>query len=164
MIKRSLLRRCFGTALVLLGLAFASDSASAQTQVRVGTLSCNVSAGVGLILVQKQALACIFMPENGSPGVRYSGQITEYGVALGAVDKGHLIWGVIASTQGIQPGVLAGDYAGAGAEVTAGVGLGANVLVGGTGRAFSLQPLSVEGQVGINIAAGITKITLAWAH
>jgi hypothetical protein len=148
----------------MLGLAFAFGSASAQTQARVGTLSCDVSAGVGLILVQKQALACVFTPENGSPGVRYTGQITEYGVALGAVDRGHLIWGVIAATTGIQPGALAGDYAGAGAEATAGVGLGANVLVGGTGRAFSLQPLSVEGQVGLNIAAGITKISLAWAH
>jgi hypothetical protein len=88
MSKRSLLPRCFGTALTILGLAFALGSASAQTQARVGTLSCDVSAGVGLILVQKQALGCIFRPENGTPGVRYTGQITEYGVALGAVDKG----------------------------------------------------------------------------
>jgi hypothetical protein len=61
----------------------------------------------------------------------------------------------------VQPGALAGTYAGAGAEATAGVGLGANVLVGGSGKAFSLQPISVEGQVGVNIAAGVTRVTLA---
>lgn len=136
-------------------------SATAQTQVRVGTLACDVSAGVGFILVQKQTLACVFRPDNGGPLFRYKGQIAEYGVALGGVEKGHLIWGVIAATPGIQPGDLAGEYAGAGAEATAGVGLGANVLVGGTGRAFSLQPISVEGEVGINIAAGVTRIILA---
>jgi len=134
----------------------------AQAQMRVGTLSCDVSAGVGFILIQKQALACVFVPDGGGPRVPYVGQITEYGVALGAVEKGHLIWGVIAAARGIQPGALAGSYAGAGAEATAGVGLGANLLIGGTGRAFSLQPLSVEGQVGLNVAAGITKVSLAW--
>src|SRR5580704_17109548 len=152
-----------GTILSTLALLFFMGSASAQSQARIGTLSCDVSAGVGFILIQKQSLACIFTPDGGGPSIRYKGQIAEYGVALGAIDKGHLIWAVIAATSGIPPGALAGDYAGVGAEATAGVGLGANVLVGGTGRAFSLQPLSVEGQIGVNIAAGITKITLVVA-
>ena len=141
---------------------FVGASASlAQTQLRVGTLSCDVSAGVGFLLVQKQALACTFKPDDGGPPSRYSGQIAEYGVALGAVEKGHLIWGVIAAARGIQPGALAGEYAGAGAEATAGLGLGANVLIGGTGRAFSLQPISVEGEVGLNVAAGVTRVILS---
>ena len=70
-------------------------------------------------------------------------------------EKGNLLWGVIAATDGVQPGALAGTYAGVGADASAGLGLGANVLIGGTGRAFSLQPLSVEGEVGINVAAGV---------
>jgi hypothetical protein len=133
----------------------------AQTQLRIGTLSCDVSAGIGLIFVQKQALACIFKPDDGGPPFRYTGQIAEYGLALGGVEKGHLIWGVIATARGIQPGALAGEYAGAGAEATAGLGLGANALIGGTGRAFSLQPISVEGEIGVNVAAGVTRIILS---
>ena len=70
---------------------------------------------------------------------------------------------MIAATDGVQPGALAGTYAGVGADASAGIGLGANVLVGGTGRAFSLQPLSIEGEVGINVAAGVTTLTLASA-
>jgi hypothetical protein len=132
----------------------------AQAKARVGTLSCDVSAGIGLIIFQKQTMTCTFTPDGGGLIGRYIGQIEEFGVALGAVEKGHLVWGVIAETVGIQPGVLAGTYAGVGAEATAGVGLGANVLIGGTERAFSLQPLSVEGQIGVNIAAGVTSVTL----
>jgi Protein of unknown function (DUF992) len=145
------------SAFCLLGVS----ASPAQEQLRVGTLSCDVSAGVGLIFVQKQALACTFKPDGGGPFSRYTGQIAEYGLALGGVEKGHLIWGVIAATRGIPPGALAGEYAGAGAEAAAGVGLGANALIGGTGRAFSLQPISVEGEVGLNVAAGVTRIILA---
>ena len=70
------------------------------------------------------------------------------------------MWAVLAPVQGVPHGALAGTYAGVGGEATAGVGVGANVLIGGTGRAFSLQPVSVEGQVGVNVAGGITTVTL----
>ena len=113
-----------------------------------------------MILVQKQALHCLFTDHRGGPADAYLGTITEYGVALGEVAAGHLIWGVLSSINGVPRGALAGTYAGVGAEATAGAGLGANALVGGSQRAFSLQPLSIEGQVGVNIAAGITAIKL----
>ena len=134
--------------------------ASAQEFVKTGALSCDVSAGIGLILVQKQTLRCEFSSTKGGPADVYTGRIDEYGVALGEVAQGHLIWAVFAPASGVPHGALAGTYAGVGAEATAGVGLGANVLVGGTGRAFSLQPVSVEGQVGVNLAAGVTTVTL----
>ncbi len=70
------------------------------------------------------------------------------------------MWGVLAPVEGVPHGALAGTYAGVGGEATAGVGLGANALIGGTGRAFSLQPVSIEGQVGVNVAGGITTVTL----
>src|SRR5271165_3432433 len=82
------------------------------------------------------------------------------GVGLGEVSQGQLIWGVVAPATGVPRGALSGTYVGVGAEASAGAGLGANVLVGGTGRAFSLQPVSVEGQVGLNIAGGVTTVTL----
>lgn len=151
-----------GAALALIAGFFAA-SAVAQSSVRVGTLACDVSAGIGLFVVQKQTLRCTFRPEGGGLVDSYTGKIDEFGVALGEVAAGHLVWGVIAPAPGLPKGVLAGTYAGIGAQATLGVGLGTNVLVGGTGRAFSLQPISVEGQTGLNIAGGVTTVTLVSA-
>ena len=153
-------RRSFFLSSVLL-CSFFGASAGAQNSTAIGSLSCDVSAGVGLILTQRQTLACTFSPSSGGQGERYTGTITEFGIALGAVQAGHLVWGVLAPTSGVPRGALAGTYTGVGASATAVVGVGANLLIGGTGRAFSLQPLSVEGQVGLNVAGGITSVTLA---
>ena len=145
-------------ALALSAALLASAApALAQSSVRVGTLSCDVSAGIGLFVVQKQTLRSTFTPNGGGRVDAYTGKIDEFAA-------GHLVWGVIAAAPGLPRGALAGTYAGAGAEATLGVGLGANVLTGGTGRAFSLQPISVEGQVGLNIAGGVTTVTLVAAN
>jgi hypothetical protein len=137
---------------------------AAQEMVgKVGVLSCDVSAGVGLFVVEKQTMTCAFKPDKGGPVDQYTGKIDEYGIALGEVKAGRLDWVVIATAVGVPHGALAGQYAGVGADASVGAGVGANVLVGGTGRAFSLQPLSVEGEVGLNLAAGITTVTLTSA-
>ena len=141
-------------------LAFPIAPALAQGGAQVGTLTCDVSAGIGMVLVQKQTMICQFAPSNGGPPETYLGRIDEFGVALGAVSQGRLIWGVIAPSTGVPRGALSGTYTGVGAQASVGAGLGANVLVGGTGRAFSLQPVSVEGQTGLNIAGGVTTVTL----
>jgi hypothetical protein len=39
-------------------------------------------------------------------------------------------------------------------------GLGANVLVGGSSQTVALQPLSVQGQIGLDIAAGVGSLDL----
>ena len=148
------------TLTAALSLLAAAPAAAQQSATQVGKLSCDVSGGVGFILEQKQTMRCLFTPFNGGPPEPYLGRIDEFGIALGAVGQGHLIWGVIAPASGLPRGALSGTYVGVGAEATAGVGVGANVLVGGTGRAFSLQPVSVEGQVGLNIAGGVTTVTL----
>jgi hypothetical protein len=145
----------FGAALILI-----ASQAPAQTTTLAGRLSCDVSAGVGMILMQKQTMRCLFTPAGGGAPEPYLGRIDEFGVALGAVGQGHLIWGVVAPASGVPYGALSGTYVGVGAEASAGPGVGANVLVGGTGRAFSLQPVSVEGQLGLNIAGGVTTVTL----
>jgi hypothetical protein len=141
--------------------ALSASPAPAQSATQVGQLSCDVNVGVGMVLVQKQTMQCDFIPANGGRTEAYYGRIEEFGLALGEVGRGHLSWGVLAPASGVPQGALAGTYAGVGAEATAGAGVGANVLVGGTGRAFSLQPLSIEGQTsGLDIAAGITTVTL----
>jgi hypothetical protein len=146
-------------SLSLVMAVLGASQASAQS-VQVGRLSCDVSAGVGMILTQKQTMRCLFTQANGAPPEPYLGRIDEFGVALGTVGQGHLVWAVIAPASGVPTGALSGVYVGVGAEASVGAGVGANVLVGGTGRAFSLQPLSVEGQVGLNIAGGVTTVTL----
>ena len=153
--------RSYHFASLAAALALTAPTAAAQqSATQVGRLSCDVSAGVGMILMQKQTMHCVFVPANGAPPEPYLGRIDEFGVALGAVQQGHLIWAVLAPASGVPQGALSGTYAGVGAQATAGVGLGGNLLVGGTGRAFSLQPLSVEGQTGLNIAGGVTTVTL----
>jgi hypothetical protein len=129
--------------------------------VSVGALSCDVSSTIAMIVTQKQTLRCTFHPADGGPGELYRGRIDEYGFAIGAVAAGQMAWGVLApSTYGLPQGALAGTYAGPGAQVSLGPGAGANVLIGGTGRAISLQPLALEGHLGVNIAAGITRVML----
>jgi hypothetical protein len=105
-------------------------------------------------------LTCVFAPAGGGPPEAYLGRIDEFGVALGAVNQGHLVWGVIAPSTGVPRGALSGTYRGVGAQATAGAGMGANVLVGESSLAFSLQPISVQSQTGLNIAGGVMTVTL----
>ena len=149
---------CLGVAAAL--TAFAASPALAQSSVKVGTLTCDVSAGIGLLISQQQTMTCTFAPASGGLPDNYTGRIDKFGLALGTVQQGSMVWGVLAPASGFPHGALAGSYGGVGAEATAGAGLGANLLVGGTGRSFSLQPLTVQGQAGLNFAAGVTTLTL----
>ena len=141
-------------------VALSPLDASAQASTQVGTLSCDVSRGIGMFVVEKQTLSCVFKHLKSGMSDNYVGTIDQYGVELGETKDGHLVWGVIAATGDVSAGALAGKYAGVGANASIGTGAGANILVGGSGSAFSLQPISVEGQVGINIAGGVTTVTL----
>jgi len=147
-----------GAALTAMGLMMAP--AGANTTVRAGTLECDVSGGVGLIFVEKQTMTCTFKGAHGEPPDLYQGKVVEVGIALGATAGGVMVWAVLAAQHSVPQGALAGTYAGLTANASIGIGGGANVLVGGTGRSFVLQPLSLEGQVGLNVAGGVTTLTL----
>jgi len=146
-------------ALSLFALAAPVQAADSPHGVKVGTLTCHVASGWGFVFGSSKDLHCNFRP-NGHQGERYAGSISKFGVDIGYTDGGELIWGVFAPTSDIRPGALEGDYAGATASATVGVGLGANVLVGGLDKSIALQPLSVEGNTGLNVAAGIGSISL----
>ena len=134
--------------------------ASAQAnRTKVGTLSCDVSGGIGLIITSKKDLTCMFTPSQPGPREVYVGSITKFGLDLGATAGGEMVWAVYAPTTR-KFGALAGDYGGATAEATVGAGLGANVLVGGSDRTVALQPVSVQGQAGLNVAAGVAELRL----
>lgn len=134
--------------------------ASAQAnRTKVGTLSCDISGGIGLVITSKKDLTCMFTPSQSGPREVYVGSITKFGLDLGATAGGEMVWAVYApSTR--KFGALAGNYGGATAEATVGAGLGANVLVGGSDRTVALQPVSVQGQAGLNVAAGVADLRL----
>lgn len=148
----------------LLGLA-ACLPAQAQrpTWEQSGTLNCDVSAGFGFIVGSQRTVNCLFTPNYPAPPEQYVGTITKVGLDIGVTTGGQLVWGVLQSTSR-RRGALAGSYAGASAEATIVAGLGANVLVGGNDRSVALQPLSVQGQVGLNVAAGIAEIALQFVR
>src|SRR5436305_12582070 len=128
-----------------------------------GTLNCDVSAGIGFVVGSQRQVNCLFTPSYPAPPEQYVGTITKVGLDVGFTGGGQLTWSVLQSTTR-RRGVLAGSYAGASAEATVGAGLGASLLVGGNDRSVALQPLSVGGQVGLNVAAGIAEISLQFVR
>ena len=133
--------------------------AQAANRTKVGTLSCDISGGIGLIITSKKDVTCMFTPSRRGPREVYVGSISKFGLDLGATSGGEMIWAVYAPTNR-KFGALAGHYGGATAEATVGAGVGANVLVGGSDRTITLQPVSVQGQAGLNVAAGVAGLDL----
>jgi hypothetical protein len=136
--------------------------ANAQDRVQVGSLSCSVSAGIGLIVASQRNVNCSFQPNNGPPE-SYTGTMTVIGLDVGFTTGSAIVWGVFAGTSRYT-GMLTGTYVGATAQATAIAGVGANALVGGSNRSVALQPLSVQGQLGLNAAGGIGALELHYAQ
>lgn len=150
--------RSFTLTTVITGLvAFVSPALADNLQV--GVLQCDVSKGVSLFVEQKQSMRCVFKRTDGTTEP-YSGRIKEYGLSLGNPGPAHLVWGVFAPAKGVPAGALAGGYGGVSAGASLGVGMGANVLVGGLKRSFSLQPISMDGMQGTNLALGVANVSL----
>ena len=137
----------------------APSMAQSREQTKAGTLTCDISAGIGLIITSKKEVTCMFTPSQPGPREVYTGSITKFGLDLGATAGGEMVWAVYAPTNR-RFGALAGRYGGASAEATVGAGLGANLLVGGNNRTVTLQPVSVQGQAGLNVAAGVAGLDL----
>ena len=125
----------------------------------VGSLSCNVSGGVGFVFGSSRTLSCLFTGINGT-AQRYEGTIRRFGVDIGFTRDSTIVWLVFAPGS-IAPGALGGEYAGPTAQGTVGVGVGANVLLGGSSNQITLQPVSVEGSIGLNAAAGVAAMSLS---
>ena len=139
-------------------LATAVTSVSAQSGVNLGSLTCNVAGGVGFVFGSSKELSCLFNRTNGT-AERYTGTIKKFGIDIGFTKESQIVWLVFAPGN-VGPGALAGSYAGATAGATVGVSANANVLIGGSNKQVTLQPVSVEGGVGLNVAAGIGEVEL----
>lgn len=158
-------RKVFAATLTGLAAIAAASALPVQAQparVQVGTLACSVSAGVGLIIASQRNVSCNFQPENGPPEA-YTGTMTIVGLDVGFTTGSAIVWGVFTGTNRYV-GMLTGTYAGGTAQATVGAGVGANALIGGSNNSVALQPLSVQGQVGLNAAAGIGALTLHLAQ
>jgi hypothetical protein len=153
------MKKSLGLMMAAAALAFAGTADAATHGVKVGELTCGVASGWGFVFGSSKDLRCVFR-QSEHKAVHYSGSIAKFGVDIGYTEGGVLVWEVVAPTSDVKPGALDGDYVGVSAGATVGVGVGANVLVGGFDKAFSLQPLSVSGNKGLNVAAGIGSISL----
>ena len=156
------MRRCFILGVAALG-ALASSNGGAHAQqaqrVQIGVLECRGGASVGFIVGSVTNLGCV-LRADGMPEDRYIATIRKVGLDLGITQESALAWGVFAPVARLGPGGLSGDYVGAQGSATLGVGVGGNVLVGGSANSIALQPLSVQGQVGISVAAGLESLEL----
>jgi uncharacterized protein DUF992 len=134
-------------------------SARAQPRIQVGTLACSVGPSVGALIASRRRINCRFIRTNGPPET-YSGAITRFGLDVGITTGGVMRWRVVARTRALGRGAIAGTYVGASGDVSLGVGVGANVLIGGSRRSVMLQPVSTVGKVGVNLAVGVAGLTL----
>ncbi|MDI7864231.1 DUF992 domain-containing protein [Rhizobiaceae bacterium n13] len=150
-----------GSALVLATIG--GIGAASAEHAEVGQLDCDVSAGIGVIVGSKQDVSCEFKPSAPGPSVKYVGSITEFGLDIGTVKEGRLTW-LVFNVTGKPVGGLAGTYRGVEADASLGLGGGAKVLVGGDRESVSLQPLSVEGEKGLNLAVGVAALRLREAN
>ena len=160
MSRKSLL--AVATAAATVGALMVGTPASAAVSAKAGVLTCQVDSGWGFIFGSSRSLKCVY---SGSGRVEhYVGSISKFGVDIGYLQGGVIVWGVFAPTSDLGAGALRGSYGGATAGASAGVGADANVLIGGSTKSISLQPVSLEGDKGLNIAAGIAEISLKLAH
>lgn len=152
--------RNFITCFVVLTLGFfvfALTPAHAERRV-AGTLKCDVGEGFSFVVGSNRDVFCVYEPARSDVVERYRGTIKKFGIDIGFKRSGIILWQVLSPTTKSRPGILEGDYVGATAEITAGAGIGANALLG-TNK-IMLNPLSVSGSTGLNIAAGVADLEL----
>ncbi len=147
------------TVMAAIGLCVPSAHAQEQASVRAGYLACHVASGWGFIFGSSRAVKCAYAREKDYTEY-YSGSITKFGADVGYLSSAVMLWAVVAPTSNLNPGALEGHYGGATASAALGVGAGANVLVGGFKKSIALQPVSIEGQNGLNVAAGVAQLSL----
>ena len=142
-------------------LLLTAEQSSASGGLNVGTLSCEVDPSVGLIVGSSTAMNCRFKSGGTSQRYMYKGNISKIGLDIGVTSKSYISWLVFAPGK-VDPSALQGNYVGVSAQATVGAGLGANGLVGGSNKSITLQPISVQGQTGVNVAAGIAGLKLTF--
>lgn len=154
----------FGAAVLGLLAAAPAPANAGETGVKTGFLTCHVASGFGFIFGSSKEVNCTYTSLTGSSGESYVGEISKFGVDIGYSGSAIIAWAVLAPSADVVKGALAGQYAGVTASAAAGPGAGAHVLLGGFNRSFTLQPVSIEGSTGLNVAGGIESLSLRAAN
>jgi hypothetical protein len=146
-------------AIATAALVASFASANALPAVRAGVLQCQGGQNVSFVVGSVTNLECVFQSEGRRPEP-YVATVHRFGVDLGFTDQTQFSWAVDAPTDRLGRGELAGNYSGVGANASVGLGFGGNFLVGGAENAYGLQPISLQGQTGLNVAAGVAGVEL----
>lgn len=161
MTSRTLILIAASAMLSIVLLIPPANAALSGYTVKTGYLTCNESSGWGFIFGSSHAVKCSYSTRSGRVEY-YTGSVSKFGADIGYLKSAVIVWAVAATTKDLRPGALAGEYGGATASVSLGAGAGANVLVGGFKKSIALQPISFEGQTGLNIAAGVAALNLKY--
>jgi ABC-type amino acid transport substrate-binding protein len=159
-------KRMLAQILFVLGAlcAWSGSVSSARAQqaswTQIGMLGCKVDPSIGFVIFGHQSMSCRFTQNPPFPTQLYEGALNTVGIDIGVTAGGALAWAVLAPSAGPPAGALAGEYVGASGDIALGLGAGVNVLVGGSGRSFALQPVSVEGSVAIDVTVGLSGLHL----
>lgn len=159
-----MLRLLILAAVLLTCVQLPGAQAQPKTWTQVGMLTCRLNPSIGFVIFGHQTMECRFVQNPPLPPQLYEGALNTVGIDLGVTAGGAMGWAVLSPTAGPSPGALAGEYIGASADVGMGLGAGVNVLVGGSGRSFALQPVSVEGSVALNVTLGLSGLQLRAAN
>ncbi len=154
--------KLFAAAAAAVSLALFAAPAQSASGVKIGVLTCDIDEGFGYIIGSSKSVDCTYQPASRREAEHYSGNLGRFGVDVGYTAGAKLVWAVI-SVGKVDAGALEGHYGGAGAEATAIIGPGANVLIGGFKKSIVLQPVSLQGQAGLNVAAGLASLKLDYA-
>src|SRR5262249_35859014 len=84
--------------LAALATAVLTGSAQAQERIQSGSLTCDVSAGIGLIIGSQRNVSCTFTPSLPGPIEYYTGTISKLGLDIGVTTGGVMIWLVYSPT------------------------------------------------------------------
>jgi hypothetical protein len=138
-------------------------AAGAQSTVHAGVLQCRGIGSTTLVVTSVHEFECMYRADNGH-AYPYQGYMKRVGLDIGVTTSAGLAWAVFAPTRQISPGDLSGKYGGVAASAAVGVGVGANALIGGSNNTIALQPVSIEGETGVNLALGIAEFELRYAQ
>lgn len=138
-----------------------STAVAQGTKLVAGTLTCKGGASVGLVVGSQQKLDCSFSPAGKGRVRDFKATVTKVGLDIGFKSESVIVWTVLGASDKVPSKVLVGNYAGVSAEASVAIGAGANALIGGSDNSIVLQPLSVQGQSGLNLAVGVTGLTLS---
>lgn len=147
-------------AVAFAALVATPPAAAAGKHIKVGVLTCAAGPSIGLLITSNEKINCSFQPDS-TETENYSGHIRKFGLDIGITAGSVIIWAVFAAQSDYVPGSLAGEYLGVSAEETTVLGLGANVLVGGSQDSIVLQPLSIQAQAGLNLAVGVARMVIS---